>query len=43
MVRITPEEVMAVRRKPEPDELSQIDRDIMGETCWLEIPLRECS
>jgi hypothetical protein len=41
MVRITPEEVMAMRRKPEPDELSQIDRDIMGETCRLEIPFRD--
>ena len=41
MVNITPEEVMAQRRKPEPDELSQIDKDILGETCRLEIPFRD--
>jgi hypothetical protein len=41
MVKITPEEVMAMRRKPEPDELSQIDKDILGETCRLEIPFRD--
>jgi hypothetical protein len=41
MVNVTPEEVMAMRRKPEPDELSQIDKDIIGETCRLEIPFRD--
>lgn len=41
MVQITPEEVMAMRRKPMPDELSQIDKDIIGETCRLEIPFRD--
>ena len=37
----TPEEVLAARKPPEPDELSQIDRDIIGETCRLEIPFRD--
>ncbi len=41
MVNITPEEVMAMRKKPEPTELSQIDKDILGETCRLEIPFRD--
>lgn len=37
----TPEEVLAARKPPEPDELSQMDRDIIGETCRLEIPFRD--
>ena len=41
MVNVTPEQVMAMRRKPDPDELSQADRDIIGETCRLEIPFRD--
>jgi hypothetical protein len=41
MVNVTPEEVMAMRRKPEPDELSQIDKDILGASCRLEIPFRD--
>lgn len=41
MVNITPEEVMAQRRRPDPNELSEIDKDIIGETCRLEIPFRD--
>jgi hypothetical protein len=41
VVNITPEEVMAMKRKPDPNELSQIDKDIIGETCRLEIPFRD--
>lgn len=41
MVNITPEKVLEMRRKPDPNELSQVDRDIIGETCRLEIPFRD--
>lgn len=29
------------RRKADPGSLSQVDRDIIGETCRLEIPFRD--
>lgn len=41
MVNITPEEVMAMKRKPDPTELSQMDKDIIGDTCRIEIPFRD--
>jgi hypothetical protein len=41
MVNISPEEVMAMRRRPDPGELSEIDKDIIGNTCRIEIPFRD--
>jgi hypothetical protein len=38
---LTPEQVLDMRRKPDPEELSQVDKDIIGETCRLEIPFRD--
>lgn len=41
MVNITPEEVMAMKRRPDPNGLSEMDKDIIGETCRIEIPFRD--
>lgn len=41
MVNITPEEFMARKKAPDPNSLSQLDKDIIGETCRLEIPFRD--
>lgn len=41
MVNITPEEHFAMKRRPDPDALSEIDKEIIGETCRLEIPFRD--
>ncbi len=40
MVNVTPEEVLEMRKRREPGELGQMDKDIIGETCRLEIPFR---
>lgn len=41
MVQMTPEEFEEMRRKPDPESLSQVDKDIIGQTCRLEIPFRD--
>jgi hypothetical protein len=37
----TLEEGLSRKRVPDPEELSQVDKDIIGETCRLEIPFRD--
>lgn len=37
----TPEEILAASRPAAPDELTQIDRDVIGETCRIQIPFRD--
>ena len=37
----TVEDALKRREIPDPESLSQIDREIIGETCRLEIPFRD--
>lgn len=41
VLAVKPEEWDEMRRKRDPEELSQFDKDIIGETCRIEIPFRD--
>ena len=37
----TIEEALVRRRQPDPESLYEVDKDIIGQTCRLEIPFRD--